>query len=163
MLNADLSAFPALPSSRFAGVRSLILPLLVIGGLAAVMALSRGGGGGVAPTPTYFDKTLTLTSASEKSTASGKPVFVFVTADWCPPCQALKRDALADPKVAEAVSTLTVPLYVDATKTVPDDVASLGISGFPTVILLQDGKQLSRFTGNTTASNVLAFVEQARK
>jgi thiol:disulfide interchange protein len=86
-----------------------------------------------------------------------------VTADWCPPCQALKRDALADPKVAEAVSTLTVPLYVDATNTVPDDVASLGISGFPTVILLQDGKQLGRFTGNTSASNVLAFVEQARK
>jgi thiol:disulfide interchange protein len=148
---------------RFAGVRSLILPLLAIGGLVAVMAFSRGGGGGLAPTPAYFDKALTLASANDKSTASGKPVFVFVTADWCPPCQALKRDALADPKVAEAVSTLTVPLYVDATNTVPDDVASLGISGFPTVILLQDGKQLGRFTGNTSASNVLAFVEQARK
>lgn len=148
---------------RFAGVRSLILPLLAIGGLVAVMAFSRGGGGGLAPTPAYFDKALTLASANDKSTASGKPVFVFVTADWCPPCQALKRDALADPKVAEAVSTLTVPLYVDATNTVPDDVASLGISGFPTVILLQDGKQLGRFTGNTSASNVLAIVEQARK
>ena len=148
---------------RFAGVRSLILPLLASGGLVAVMAFSRGGGGGLAPTPAYFDKALTLASANDKSTASGKPVFVFVTADWCPPCQALKRDALADPKVAEAVSTLTVPLYVDATNTVPDDVASLGISGFPTVILLQDGKQLGRFTGNTSASNVLAFVEQARK
>ncbi len=148
---------------RLAGVRSLILPLLAIGGLVAVMAFSRGGGGGLAPTPAYFDKALTLASANDKSTASGKPVFVFVTADWCPPCQALKRDALADPKVAEAVSTLTVPLYVDATNTVPDDVASLGISGFPTVILLQDGKQLGRFTGNTSASNVLAFVEQARK
>lgn len=148
---------------RFAGVRSLILPLLAIGGLVAVMAFSRGGGGGLAPTPAYFDKALTLASANDKSTTSGKPVFVFVTADWCPPCQALKRDALADPKVAEAVSTLTVPLYVDATNTVPDDVASLGISGFPTVILLQDGKQLGRFTGNTSASNVLAFVEQARK
>jgi thiol:disulfide interchange protein len=149
--------------ARVAGIRSFILPLVAIVGLAGVILFSRGGGGGVAPTPAYFDKTLTLASASQQSATSGKPVFVFVTADWCPPCQSLKREALADPKVAEAVSSLTVPLYVDATSSVPGDVAPLGISGFPTVILLKDGKELGRFTGNTSASNLLAFVEQVRK
>ncbi len=147
--------------ARMGGMRALLLPILIVLAMAGVFLFARGGGSGAAPTPVYFDKTLTLTSATEKAKADGKVVFVFVTADWCGPCQSFKRGALADARVATELAEKTVPLYVDATASVPEDIAQFGISGFPSVILVRDGQPLGRFAGATSADNLLGFLRES--
>ena len=49
---------------------------------------------GPAETPGVFEAGYSLQEATQKSASAGKPMLVLVTADWCPPCQALKRGAL---------------------------------------------------------------------
>ena len=37
----------------------------------------------------------------------------FFTADWCPPCEALKRTVFSDPAVADLIEQSYVPVAVD--------------------------------------------------
>jgi thioredoxin 1 len=115
-------------------------------------------GGGVAPVPAGFDKAVTIASATSASTSDGKPVLMMVTADWCGPCQTLKRDALADPRVVEAMKSRTHSVYVDATKSTPAEVAPFSIEGFPTLLMVKDGKEVGRLVGVKPADAVLAWI-----
>ena len=56
---------------------------------------------GPAEIPSIFSAKLSIEQASLKSENTGKPMLVLVTADWCPPCQALKKGALMDSKVTQ--------------------------------------------------------------
>lgn len=133
-------------------LRFVILLLMVFG----VYLVLRGK---AAPVPAVFDKTVTLAGAAEASTRSGMPVLAFVTADWCGPCQALKRTALADNDVTEWIRTSTHPVYVDATNGVPAEAQGLGVQRFPTMILLRGGKEVSRLVGNQPTSSVLGWLQ----
>jgi thiol:disulfide interchange protein len=118
----------------------------------------------VAPIPAAFVNTNTLASALANSRTSGKPVLAFVTADWCGPCQSLKRGALVDEKVAAAIREKTHPVYIDATHDSAEAV-ELGASGMPVLILLRptdDGqRELSRLVGNRDPEHVLAWLAGA--
>ena len=109
---------------------------------------------GPAQTPTMFAENFTIERASLKSANTGKPILVVATADWCPPCQALKKGALADPKVIAWVKDNLVPVYLEES-THPDQLRNLPLNSYPTTFIIQNGKILGQFTGNASPTKFL--------
>lgn len=135
---------------------ALPIAIAVLVGFAAVTALK----GRVAPTPAVFSADSSLEAAIEQAGKENKPVLALVTADWCPPCQSLKRETLSDPEVAAWIGANTVPVYIDS-DTSPEDAASLGVRALPTTVLLRDGEVVASNSGFIQAGDYLAFLKNA--
>lgn len=137
----------------------------VIAVVGALAAFSFFRGGGVAPKPEVFASSTDLATALKASGASGKPVLALVTADWCGPCQSLKRGALVDAKVAALIKEKTEPVYIDATGA-NKDAAQLNVTGVPALVLLQADKagqrELSRLVGNQSSADILEWLGNAK-
>lgn len=129
-----------------------VAALAVVGGLRAMR-------GGVAPVPAVFVGAVPLADAQAQSASSGKPVLVFATADWCVPCQRLKRGALSDPELAARIEAKTIAVYLDVTDGVPPEAAGLGIEGIPALIVLKDGRVVSRSVGLRSAAELKAWLD----
>lgn len=117
-----------------------------------------------APTPPMFDGAVTLEVALQQSEETGKPVFVLATADWCASCQSLKRGALTDEKLAAAIRERAIVVYLDKTSDSSQgsvDAGQLGVSAIPTMLIIQDGKEISRTIGASSASKLLAWFDKA--
>jgi thiol-disulfide isomerase/thioredoxin len=94
---------------------------------------------GPAAKPTMFDDQYSLSQAKLLSHETGKPMLVLVTADWCPPCQTLKRSTLTDPEVVAWVNENTIPVYLEDGEN-KDEIKSLPVRSFPTTFVIQDGE-----------------------
>ena len=101
---------------------------------------------GPAKTPGVFDDQYTLYQATARSEDTGKPMLVLATADWCPPCQKLKRTTLMDPVVVDWIKEHTIPVYLEDGEN-PDEIGSLGVRSYPTTMLIQDGQVLASLSG----------------
>ncbi len=125
----------------------LIVPsLLVVAAAIFVLPTLIGLIKGTAEKPAVFADAYTLTQATELSKETGKPMLVLATADWCPPCQTLKRTTLVDPEVVEWIEDNTIPVYLeDAIDR--DEIGSLGVGAYPTTMLIADGKVLVSLQG----------------
>ncbi len=67
-----------------------------------------------------------------------KPVVIDFSATWCAPCQRLKRETLADPKVADALGEVEL-ILVDLDK-YPRLAKAYGVSSIPDVFFIdRDG------------------------
>lgn len=126
----------------------------------AVMVTARFSSAGVAPKPPMFASGLTLAEAARRSDESGRPIFTLVTADWCAPCQALKRGPLVDPAVETAVSGAAIPLYIDADLQSPD-VKRLNVFSLPTTLVLIRGREVGRIEGFVPTETYRDFVTNA--
>jgi len=131
-----------------------ITPFLIIVVLVMMVPRVIGLIRGPAETPGIFDQQYTLTQANEIAQESGKPMLVLVTADWCGPCQTLKRSAMVDPAVVAWASAHTVPVYLEHGAN-PDEISSLPVSAFPTTFLIQDGKVLASLQGAVGAKSLV--------
>lgn len=121
----------------------LIIVLLLVLVLPNLISLIRGP----APTPDIFSNAYTLTQARELAMQEHKPMLVLATADWCAPCQSLKRGALSDPGVAQLILDRTIPVYLED-GTNRDEIASLGVQSYPTTLILDEhGQVASVFSG----------------
>jgi len=116
---------------------------------------------GPAETPGIFDQSYSMTQASQISQETGKPMLVLVTADWCPPCQKLKRSTLIDESVVDWVTTNTVPVYLEADEN-SDQIRTLPVRSYPTTLLIQDGEILTSF-GPMGASKYIDKLSSAMK
>jgi thiol:disulfide interchange protein len=132
---------------------------LAIVGVFVVLMIVRGGGG-TAEKPALFAQGLTMAEARAASLETGKPVLALVTADWCPPCQALKRGALSDPEVAAYLKEFTIPVYLDEANNM-DEIAALGTRAYPTTYLLRGDETIAQIEGGASPAGYLRTVRRA--
>jgi protein disulfide-isomerase len=61
--------------------------------------------------------------AKQQAAATNQPMMLYFTADWCPPCQQMKRDLWPRDRVEQLVNDAVVPVYLDVDQT---DAQALG-------------------------------------
>ncbi len=92
-----------------------------------------------------------LDAGFKAGAASGKPVLVLYTADWCPPCRLLKREVLSDPAIDAFMARVFVRVKIDLTdRRGPNNqlAAKARITGIPTMIVYTSrGVETTRLTG----------------
>jgi thiol:disulfide interchange protein len=141
-------------------LRNVIWPLAVLAlAIGVISFLSR-----TAPTPPVFQQGLTLSAARQQSEETGKPILALATADWCAPCQSLKRGALTNDRVAATIRERTIPVYLDATSPESSgaaDAASLGVTALPTMLIISQGEVVAVQTGDQSADALLAWIDGA--
>ena len=110
---------------------------------------------GPAHTPGVFDQAYSLSQAAEISKETGKPMLVLATADYCPPCQKLKRTTMLDSKVIAWIEENTIPVYLEDGVN-GEEIGSLGVRSYPTTMLIQDGRVLATLKGPVSASRYIS-------
>ncbi|MCC6426885.1 MAG: thioredoxin family protein [Phycisphaerales bacterium] len=136
------------------------LPILAILLAFAGFLWLRGGGaggGGHAEKPPLFAQNLTFAQARQQATGTSRVIMVLATADWCPPCQELKRGALRDARIEAWVRDNALPVYIDT-----DDnptVEGLMVMAIPTIVMLKDGAELGRLTSSVSAEELLSWLQ----
>lgn len=74
----------------------------------------------------------------------------YFTADWCAPCKALGPTMN---RVAEQISVNKINIDYEA-----DVVQKYGVRNIPTVVLVENGQEVRRFTGNRSYNDVMNFI-----
>jgi thioredoxin-like negative regulator of GroEL len=74
----------------------------------------------------------------------------YFTADWCAPCKALGPTMN---RVAEKVQVNKINIDYEA-----DVVQKYGVRNIPTVILVENGQEVRRFSGNRSYNDVMSFI-----
>lgn len=87
----------------------------------------------------------TVDAAFAAAAESGKPIYLYWGAEWCPPCHAIAATVFRSPEFIDR-SKLFVPVYLDGDK--PDAQAAgerFGVMGYPTMIVFDSsGTELTR-------------------
>ena len=79
---------------------------------------------------------------------SGKPIYLYWGAVWCPPCHAISATIFKSPEFLER-SKLFVPVYLDGdTENAQLYGEEFGVRGYPTMIVFNSaGEELTRIPG----------------
>ena len=127
-------------------------PFLLAGSLVAIIASSA-----IAQQP------LDYKTAYQRAEKGDKPLLVLVTAEWCPPCQLMKKTTIPDLLKKQAFKDCHwASVDLDKEKTLAKQL--IGQRGVPQLIIFEkrDGKWIRRYLrGFKTPQIVEAFVAQS--
>ncbi len=139
-------------------------PILSFGMVLALSLMAyRTFVGGVAAMPPVFEGAPTLAQALAAQAASpgSKPIFAFATADWCPPCQTMKRSTLIEPGVSAFIRDNTTPVYVN----IDHDPAAANMlhptRGIPATFVIVGNLIVAEFVGAFDAETYLHNLKAA--
>lgn len=108
------------------------------------------------PPPSSIEWRTDLDAALEEARRTQKLVFVDFSADWCPPCIAMKHDVWPDPAVEQAMqSYVPVLLDVDRDATVSQ---RYGVRGIPTILVLEHTGRVVRRASFLSAAAMVRFL-----
>ena len=95
-----------------------------------------------------------------RAKASGRPVFLYWGAVWCPPCNQVKANVFNRADFI-AKSQLFIPVYLDGdSKGAQRLAAQFKVTGYPTMVLLNaDGKELTRLPGEVDPAKYMQVLE----
>ncbi|WP_266159690.1 thioredoxin family protein [Dyella silvatica] len=94
----------------------------------------------------------------DKAVAEGKPVVVYLHADWCPTCRAQKP--ILD-RLSKEARLKDVTIFVADFDTETALEKSLKVAQQSTFVVFRQGHEVSRSTGQTQESAIRAVLEQA--
>lgn len=159
-------AFDALTDEATAKQRlgkAFTLMVFVLGGILLFKAVNPNGGTAATAELSELEwRVNEEEQALAEAEASGKPVLIDVYADWCVACVELDEKTWVVPSVQERVDEF-VRLKLDFTKETPwvtEMKKKYRITGMPTVILRNDGQEVTRFTGFKPADDFIALLDQ---
>jgi HEAT repeat protein/thioredoxin-related protein len=103
-----------------------------------------------------------LKAATEAALVDQSLVLLIFGAEWCLPCQALKKNTLASPDFLQGGGALRVTeVDIDADEAT---ASRFGVSSVPTMFLLTgDGKIVSRRGGYLDPAGMLAWLAEGRR
>ncbi len=160
-MSASDYGIPARSGARAWNILTALVVAVMVGALGWMFVRANAASGGVAPKPAMFENG--VETLDEAKAAAGKSglVFAFATADWCPPCQQFKRNALVDPEVEAWVRENATPVYIDVDEN-QRDAEALQTRGIPqTTLMTGDGRVLVREVGAMSAEELLATLKGA--
>ena len=80
-----------------------------------------------------------------------KQLFYF-SAEWCQPCKTLA------PIMEQVASQIPVQkINIDYE---PDVITKFGVKNIPTVILVENGQEVRRFTGARSYNDIIRFINE---
>jgi thioredoxin-like negative regulator of GroEL len=121
--------------------RAAIASLLIVAGFAVLIGLSW-----MRRSHEQIPWRTDYASALRESRATGKPMLLDFTAEWCGPCQDMRRTTWSDPAVAHALrGYVPVQINLDAH---PDLATQFGVSAIPHLVIVgNDGSVVSAEEG----------------
>ena len=136
--------------------RWVVLLALVIGGLLTARQY-------MGPSHAMADWKSDWEAGLQQAETTGKPMLVLFTADWCGPCQELKKDVLSDAQVAGRLRNEFTLVKVDLTEQGGPNgqtAATYGVRGIPTLIRFNaKGEQVDRLSGGVPKDVLLRWLD----
>lgn len=125
---------------------------ILIAAVALALGLaffSRAGGDG---SPADIDWQTSVPADTER------PTLLYFTADWCPPCQAMKAETWPDDAVEAALRDFDA-VYIDIDEQ-PALASQYDIEAIPTLVALApDGTERARRTGFQSPTQLVSFLK----
>jgi len=98
-----------------------------------------------------------LTAAQAQAKVTNKPVLAYFTAEWCGPCQEMRRRVFSDRTVADAAAAV-IPVRIDVDKQ-PAVAREYHIDALPTFILIDaDGRPVRSESGGMEAGEFVQWL-----
>lgn len=98
-------------------------------------------------------------TAVKQQRDTGRPLLIYVTADYCGYCRKMERETWADPKVSQRIQESVVALKVDAEKN-PELVKRLEVEGLPATLLFDsEGHLVQRLSGYSRTAKVMELLD----
>ena len=98
-----------------------------------------------------------MTQAQQLSQQEKRPILVEFSASWCAPCKVMQRTVFQDSAVIEYTRGHFVPIQLDLDKD-KDQAQKLGVGTVPTLIVLDQGREVDRLSGLQKTEELLAWL-----
>jgi thiol:disulfide interchange protein len=135
-------------------------------------ASETGGAASGAASSGELSQWTTYDAALEESRRTGKPVMLDFNAEWCGPCQAMKRDVFDDHAHSQVVRSAVIPVsVVDRSREEGHNPAQTDelqaryrIDAFPTLVVFSPASgRVQQTAGYGGGDATLRWIEEAAK